>query len=173
MKAARYIFILLIFILHGKVQAQCPELPEKYEWNTAEDYANDKDLVKKTLRWLCNTPLGVEVQKRSVANAFVLEWLAGTPELTMNVDTRVLPFETDHPELLYTFMHGMALYMLEHPKETDQIKLHTQGLKVVAELALSSKELSKSRSLKRLLRADRKNKLREYTKELLEEKKTP
>ncbi len=151
--------------------AQCPKLPEKYEWNSHDDYAKDKQLVTKTLRWLCVTPLGIEVQQRSIANAFVLEWLAGTDEFKLIVDSKVLPFQTEHPELLFTLLHGMALYMIDHPKENNTIKLHTEGLKVVANLATQSKELSKSRSMKKLIHAAKRNKLKAYTEKILMRKK--
>ncbi len=145
---------------------RCPQLPKTYEWNAKEDYRKDREIVKKTLRWLCNNPLGVDIQTRSVANAFVLEWLAGTPDMTLDIQTRYLPFVQDHPELLYSFIHGAAYYKMNHPESTT-LKLYMAGFETVARLAGQSKELKKSSSLRPLLKAARKNQLREFTRTTL------
>lgn len=173
----RYALIILslVFlpedILHAQV-GKCPQLPLTYDWVTPADYEKDTELVKQTLRWLCRTPLRAELQKQSLANAYVMEWLAGTPSITLEVETKYLPFVEDHPELLFTFIHGMAYYCLNHPETKNQVRLYLEGFKVVANLAAQSKELSKSPSLKSLLKAAKKNVLKEYTMEIIEKQGT-
>lgn len=143
---------------------RCPELPDKYQWKNAEDYSKDKELVKKTLNWLCQTPLSEDLRNRTLANAFVLEWLAGTPELTLNIRTGVLKFPDEHPELLLTFMHGMAYYSLLHPKDESELKRYEAGIKTVVDLAEQSKELSKLSRIKELEKMIKKGKLNAYLK---------
>jgi hypothetical protein len=147
-------------------KARCWETAQQ-EVLTSEDYLKDKECVKKTLRWLCTTPLGVEVQQRSYANAYVMEWIAGTPMFTLELETKYLLFIDEHPELLYSFIHGMASYKLEHVDEKNPVKLYSEGFKIVASLASQSKELSKSSVLKPLLKAARKKTIREYTQTVL------
>lgn len=168
----RFIFIIFISCFFQAPSAwsqvgRCPQLPQDYVWEVAADYEKDRDLVKKTLRWLCVTPLGADIQQRSVANAFVMEWLAGTPSFTIEIKSDYLQFTQEHPELLFTFIHGVGYYMMDHPEEKAELKLYNEGFKVVANLAAQSKELSKSSSLKPLLKAARKNTIRDYTKQIL------
>lgn len=160
------IFLLLVLVPVKMFcqPGQCPDLPEKYRWITAEDYTKDRELVKKTLRWLCVTPLSEDIRVRALANAFVLEWLAGTPEITMNVRTKVLNFPDEHPELLLTFMHGMAYYALSHPKENNEVKMYEAGIKTVVDLSGQSKELSKLSRIKDFERMMKKGKLTLYLK---------
>ncbi len=167
MNLRSYIFMLLLALTMEGAMAQCPTLPISYSWTTANDYAKDEDLIKKTLVWLCNTPLGHDVQQRSKANAYVLEWLAGSPTVKLDVKTTGMPFIEQHPELLFPLIHGMALYVMQHPKEKDTLVLHTEGLKVAARLAEQSKELNKSADVKRLVRKAKAGKLKEYCAELL------
>ncbi|MFN0030682.1 MAG: hypothetical protein ACKVOR_00835 [Flavobacteriales bacterium] len=164
MKWLRHILMVVSLVVQTSVHAQCPDIPETYHWETAEDYARDKELVKKTLRWLCRTPLGEQVQQRSMANAYVLEWLAGTPEPTISIDTKVLCCTNEFPDLLYTYMHGIALYVLEHEKQKTNAELQVEGLKVVAALAAQSKEISKAGCMRKMLRAAKRGKLKEYVK---------
>jgi hypothetical protein len=142
---------------------RCPKLPETYTWNNADDYKKDYDLVKKTLKWLCNTPLGLDVQQRSIANAFVLEWLAGSPQIRVEIETEKLTFYSKHSDLMFSFIHGVALYMMEKPTVQDELTLYTAGYSTVASLASQSEELSKSGELKPLLKALKKNRIKEFT----------
>lgn len=174
MKWCVFIALLLSVNTSNKLSAQtrsCPELPEYYEWNTASDYQASHDLVKKTLKWLCNTPLGEDILKRSQANAFVMEWLAGTPEFTVNIDTQYLPFLEEHPDLLYPFIHAVSYYKMDHPEETKELKLYLRGYKTIANLASQSKEYSKSPALRPLLKASKKNTIEDYVKKIFESDK--
>jgi hypothetical protein len=165
------ILLLLVqcFVYSQSILAQagkCPPIPKEYGWKNASEYEKDKELVKKTLKWLCQTPLGEDVKQRSLANAFVLEWLAGAPNMTITVEQKWLPFLEKHQELLFVFIHGVALYKMDHAAENDETKLYTEGYKTIVELALQSKELSHSRALRPLLKAARKAQIKQYFTEV-------
>jgi len=162
------LLVLMVFAFLPKVNfgqlGQCPDLPKTYHWQVAEDYAKDRELVKKALRWLCVTPISEDLRDRALANAFVLEWLAGTPEITLDVRTKVLDLPSEHPELLLTFMHGMAYYTILHPKENSEIKKYEAGIKTIVDLANQSKELSKLARIRDLERMMNRGKLNSYLK---------
>lgn len=165
------LIILLLTYTATTVTAQegrCPKIPSAYSWSADEDYSKDEDLIKKTIKWLCVTPLGVDVQQRSLANAYVMEWLAGAPQIKINITTAHLPFYEAHPDLLFPFLHGIALFKMNKPGITDQLTLYTEGMDVVASLTQQSKELSKSKVLKPLLKAYKKKRMKEYVKQILE-----
>lgn len=170
----RLLFLILILGITSVVNAQyahCPDIPVEYSWVEAADYAKDKEVVVRCIQWLCETPWGWEPEKRSVANAFVLEWIAGTPEITITVESSWIPSVDEHPELLYSMIHGMARYALKHPEIKDMEKLKTEGYKVVASIASQSKEMSSDREIKKLIKAHEKGKLKAWMKEFSEKKK--
>lgn len=173
MKTITLLLVSAILLLHLPANAQegrCPKLPSNYQWESEKDYEKDEDLVKKTLRWLCATPLALDVEERSLANAFVLEWIAGSPEILVEVKTELLPFYQDHPDLLYTFIHAVALFKMERPGIKDEPTLYKEGFDVIAELAVQSKELSHSHSLRPLIKAYKKSKMKEYVKSIQQKK---
>ncbi len=170
-KALIIIVLQLISIQNSSAQyARCPKIPENYFWNTAEDYKKDSELVKKVLVWLCKTPLGIDVQQRSVANAFVMEWLAGSPQVTVEIATEKLTFYDKYPDLLFSFIHGVTLLKMEKPNLLDEVALYGQGYETVASLASQSEELSKEAEMKPLLKAYKKNRIKAYTMEALSPK---
>lgn len=158
---------LLFALSTSQAQLKCPELPQEFNWQTAEDYRKDAELVKKTLRWLCSAPLNIDLSKRSEANVFVLKWLSGTPDYTIAIETAKLPFLEQHPELLDTFIHGMALGYLSKDKPIEQVDAYAAGFQAVVQVASQSKSLSKSRHLRPLFKAARKNELKKYAEKTL------
>jgi hypothetical protein len=155
--------VLILQMISHLAKSQVPEIPVDYSWNSAAEYARDQSKVREVLKWLCKTPLGVEVQKRSEANLFVMEWIAGSPGFTLKLSTVVLPeFPIGQEQLMYSYIHGAALYAMDHPNEQDSVRFAVEGLKVLARLVEQSESLSKERAMRPLLKAFRKNKLKEY-----------
>lgn len=168
----QYIVCFSLLFIAGEGIAQypnCPEIPNKYGWSAPEDYTEDREQIIRVLKWLCTSPPGWQIDKRSLANAYVLEWIAGTPEFTLEVHSELVPSLQKFPDLLNSLMHGMSLYKLEHPDVTDVIKLHTEGMAVVAELAMQSKELSRDREIEKVIKAHKRHQLKAWVKERLAE----
>jgi hypothetical protein len=153
-------------LLLGELNAQpCPDLPDYTSWKKASDYAASRDSVEKVIQWLCRTPFALFPVERSEANVCVLFWIAGTPDLRVDVNTKALPFIEENEELLYPVIHGIAHYQLKHPKEKDAVKLHAEGLKTLAALAEQSESLRRERYLRELMKAYHREKLTDYVSE--------
>lgn len=175
MRSLRYIVFaaFLFFVNKGITQVvKLPEIPMEYAWNSPEEYRASKDDIEKCLRWLCTTPYGLEVVKRSEVNAYVMTWVAGSPELTVNLDVKYFPFLLENQELLFTMIHGMAYYQLNHPNEKSQEKIYLKGLETICELSNQSEELTKAKYLKPLLKAHKKKELKTFLAELLKSSKS-
>lgn len=164
------LFFLIIFcgsLCVGYGQSSGPRLPKDLVLEKAEDYREHEGLAKKCAAWLINTPLDKEVKKRNELNAFVMMWFSGSPDYTLVIQSEALPFLADHEELLFPFIHGMGLYVLGHPQETDAVKLHAEGLKAVSIAVNSSKCVQKDKVLKSILKAERRGKLTELVESWL------
>ena len=147
-----------------------PTLPEEFVLDAPDDYPQYQEIVIESLQWLLKTPMEEQVNLRAKHNAFDLIWLSGAPNLSIDIDSKAMPFMDTHEELFYTFIFGMALYQLKHPGvKTDKIKLHTYGLKAVAEMVLKSHHVEMDASLRKIVKAYRKKQLKEYAQKRLEE----
>ncbi len=157
--------LLLMVAFPATVEAQCnaPHVPEELVLTEAAHYSEHKALVKKCLSWLVKTPKDECVETRDELNAFVILWLSGAPDLTVDVSTDCMLFIEENEDLFFTFLHGVALYQINHEKENDPVVLHAQGLKAVAHQAREAK-CAKSAEIKKILKADRKDKLEEYAR---------
>ncbi|MFT4679230.1 MAG: hypothetical protein ACI84C_001022 [Flavobacteriales bacterium] len=157
---------LLACSLTSISQCSAPNVPEELVLAEAAHYGEHKALVKKSLAWLVKTPMDECTEAREELNAFVVLWLSGSPEIRVDVKTSCMPFIEDNEDLFFTFLHGVALYQINHRQETDPVVLHAQGLKSVA-FQVREAKCSKSPELKAILKADRKNRLEEYATECL------
>jgi hypothetical protein len=167
-----YVIIFLGLALQGEAQrSKCPEIPEGYVWDNPEDYRKDSVFVSECLVWLCQAPLYKSMECRSRVNIYVMEWLAGTTGLTIDVDSRALPFAEENPELLYSFIHGMALYKMKNKACENVDELRIQGLKAVCKLVEREEEMKRSKSVKQLMRMSKSDKkLNNYYQKLVSPK---
>jgi hypothetical protein len=151
-----------IFLGHLAVNAQtCPKIPEEYSWETPAQYKKDQGDIKKCLEYLCDAPLSYQVE-RSEVNAYVMEWLSGSPDITVDIDTRALPFLSYNEELIFPVVHGMALFQFTHPNITDKVVLHAHGIEVLAKLVDEDPTLRREEYMKDILKAARRNKLESW-----------
>lgn len=160
------LLILSSFIaVVSSLGAQIPEIPAEYEWSVAEDYRNAEPHIEKCLKWLCATPLGEHVALRSEANAYVLTWLSGTPDYTIEVPSYFIELIGENKELLYSYIHGAAYYLMNHKTAKNPDKIDLEACKIVCELMLSSEKYSKDRDFKSMLKSYKKGKLEAFLKE--------
>ena len=163
--------ILSLILLLGCAQCiaqsiSCPRLPEKYEWKTARDYKRDEDLVLRTLQWLNKTPLNDELIMRSTANLFVMQWICGSPSLNITIDTSILPFYAEFPDLLFPYIHGVAQCRLTKNKSCDELKATVNGFNTVAFMIRNDDNLKKKKPLQALVKASKKGKMELYVQSL-------
>jgi hypothetical protein len=146
-----------------------PLIPKENKWKSASAYKKETESIKRALRWLCCCPLQSEIVLRSQANAYVLEWLAGTPTISLNIETKYLTFLEEYPELLFTFLHGAMLYCLEQPKQNDASLVYLHGYETVIRLSKSDKVIWRSETMKHLRRLMKKKELQGYIEALMSE----
>lgn len=121
------VFVVFTFSAYGQEYM----VPKNVKFENKEDYAAYEPQVKETINWLLATSLGKEANKRTEANAFLMMWLTGTPNVSVNVNTDILPFIKKSPELLLPFIAGCVKYSLENNYSKDDILLNKAGIETV------------------------------------------
>src|SRR5579871_6789792 len=81
------LFSTLILIAFTNIHAQTKfEVPKNLELKTKEDYAKYEPTIVDAAKWLEETDLDKERNKRKDVNAFILEWVSGSPTVTVDID---------------------------------------------------------------------------------------
>jgi len=164
----------LTFAAHVCAQpSSAPRIPENYHWESLRDYKKDEDLIVRTLQWLCKTPINNEIEYRSSASLFVMEWIAGSPRIKIEIASNVLPFYETYPDLLFPYIQGLALKKLSKPACSNELEAMIGGFNVLGFMIDTDPSLRKEKVLRPILKAYRKNKMLSFVEKLNDSKKNP
>ena len=154
--------LCLIFSV-GLVQAQEFEVPENIHLKKAEDFKTYETDIVACAHWLLNTPINSQQQKRAQANAFMMQWLIGSPSVSIELREGIMTFMESSPELVILFMSGWTAYVLEGG-EKDDIKAGTlAGLDYVMRFyEANRKQLNEDKNIERFFKLKEKDKLEQF-----------
>lgn len=138
--------------------------PSNYQLNKKEDFAKYEKEVIKATDWLIKTPLGEEDTKRLYVNKFLMTWLAGSPNVTVELNQKITPI-SDCADCMLVFLGGYAKYALENDDYENAEKANIAGVESMIEFYKKNKEqLGKVKLMEKYIKAQNKNELPEFVK---------
>lgn len=144
--------------------AKVSENTNEYKLETKDDFAKYEQDVIDLFNWLVENPIGEEPEKRKEINAFLLQWLTGSPNVTVELSEKIVTY-MDCGECLMMFMGGWTKYALETRDFNNKVKGNLAGTESVIKFYLANKkQLGKNRSIEKLIKLKEKNKLEEFIK---------
>lgn len=135
-----------------------------YKLEKKEDYAKYETDVINMYNWLLTTPIGAEPEKRKAINAFVIQWISGSPNVTIELSADIVTY-MDCGECLTIFMGGWTKYALETKDFEGKVKGNLAGTEGVIEFyTLNKKALGKNKEIEKLIQLKNDNKLENFIK---------
>ena len=135
-----------------------------YSLETKEDYAKYEQEVVNAYNWLLKTPLGTQASDRKSVNAFLIKWLTGSPNVSIELSDKIVTY-LDCGECLTVFMGGWAKYALESRDFKNKFEGNLAGTEGVIEFYLKNKQtLGKNKAIEKLIKMKDKNKLKSFIK---------
>jgi hypothetical protein len=126
MRKLIFAFFFLFFFMSLKAQVfEVPSMDIKPTTQTEYDLMEPS--ILGCISWLNSTPLSIDAEKHTSANAYFMLWLTGTQKVNVVVDGYVLNYAEKNPELLMAFMTGWSKLALEKG-EKDNFKLALAGM---------------------------------------------
>jgi hypothetical protein len=126
MRKLIFAFFFLCFFI--SLKAQIFEVPSMdFKPTTQTEYDVMEPSILSCINWLNVTPLSIDAEKHTSANAYFMLWLTGTQKVNVVVDGYVLNYAEKNPELLMAFMTGWSKLALEKG-EKDNFKLALAGM---------------------------------------------
>lgn len=172
----RFIFIpvlatlLSISAYHAQAQ-QLPDLPGEKELRVKEDYAKYEPLVKEVADWLEETDLDKQTEVRRKAGSFILNWIMGSPTVTIEVTNNDTEMMKKNPSLYFIYMARYASYCITNKSYQDKVAPMKAGLTAVAKVYKKAIEIKKTKALDKLVLAIDDNKLDEYIRDIASKRK--
>lgn len=107
------------------------EVPKNYSFVTAEDYVKYQPDILRCIDFLEEAPLDENPSKRKEANAFLLKWLVGSPNVNVDLHPYVTDFSQKNKDFLAIFMGGWTRLALQQPDSATKIRCHLAGVRSV------------------------------------------
>ena len=140
-----------------------PELPTQVKLVTEGDYIRYQTVAREGIDWLLSSPLDSNMTSRSEVNAFCLEWLAGHPDLRVEVYSTLMPYATEFPELMHIHILAAGRFLMENP-DAQLLDVNLAGVAAVCEQVKKNKGPIESESLKSILSSQREGQLRDWVR---------
>lgn len=139
-------------------------VPQQVRMSTAEDYKRyHKDIIAAA-KWLQETPMDRETEKRKAVNAFVMQWITGTDQVSLGVNSKLGEIMQENPELFAVYAAVYSRHILEQKgagKEQDAIRA---GLLAIINIYNKGAGVKKSKTMAELARLAELKKLDDYIK---------
>jgi hypothetical protein len=157
----KILITLLLTTCSAVLFAQDFEVPENYKLEKAGDYAQYEQDIIKCVDWLIKTPITEQKTKRKAANAFLLKWISGSPDVSVTVDPKIVTFKDG--DMLLIFMGGWAKYAIETRNFKDNVGGNVAGIEAVIAFYTNNKEtLGKDKNVEKYVKMKEQGKLKAY-----------
>lgn len=157
----RSLLMIGLLALSGSAMAQEFNLPPDYALETPDDFEKYKPFVVQGVEYLINSPIDQEPEKRLQVNMFLLQWIGGSPNISIGLQDDIVTF-VDCDECLMVFMGGWGKYAIEK-NDGDIVKGNMAGLESAIRLYKNNRKiLGKSEALEKYIRLKDKGELESY-----------
>ncbi len=153
--------ILFLSFLSFNLVAQEVTIPKNIKLETEADYKKSEPLVLKSIEWIQKTPLSENAAKRKELNGFLIQWMSGSPNVSIEIAPNLVPM--DAAECLMAFMSGWAKYSLENNYSKDKQKGAMAGVeRMIAFYENNKSQIGKTSAVEKLIKRKKKGKLEKY-----------
>ncbi len=155
MKNIKFITVTILFLISQITLAQNFELPQNIQLKNKSDYAKYKNPIVNAINWLENTPIKEQTAKRTKVKNFVMQWIMGTPMVSIGLQSFQMELTKKNPELLTSFLGGWTKFELENPSEKNNtIKANLAGFKSLMKVYANNKGngIKKDRTIEKIIK---------------------
>lgn len=148
---------IFLFCICFVSTAQDFELPTNIKLDKAEDYAKYNTDIVNAVTWLENTPIEEQTDKRTLVSAFLMQWMSGTPTLTISVHAFQVELTEKNPDLLMTFLGAYSKFVIENPSQKeDTLAANVAGFQSLLKVYKNNKGkgIKKDKKVEKLLKLD-------------------
>lgn len=151
--------VFFAFIVLG-LSAQDLNVPRDYELKTKEDYARYQPDLLSCITWIMNTPVEVKPEKRKEANAFVVKWITGSPDVSIELKPEIVNFMEPNHDLLVIFLSAWTKYSIENNDYKNKLQGNLKGVEAVIDFYKKNREhLSKDKNVEKYMKMKEKGDL--------------
>lgn len=155
--------LIVLFFATTNLIAQDNNTSNGIKLETPEDYKKTEQLFLAGTDWFVNTPISETPAKRKEINAFLLKWMMGSPNVSIELVSGIVPL--DCPDCMMAFMSGWAKYSIKNNYSKDKIAGAVAGAENAIDFYTKNKaEIGKNSDMEKLIKQQKKGKLNKFIK---------
>lgn len=158
------LIITLVFITFTAISMSSQtkfDLPENIVLKTESDYAKYENDIISAAQWLEENDLDKDIEKRKRVDVFIIQWVSGTPNVTVEMNESLIKLYDENSELLVLYMASYSKHLLENKNDDKKSAIKT-GLISMINVYKKGIAISKSKEMEKAIKAFDQNKLDEY-----------
>ena len=161
---------LLVLTLPGAhysfAQAQF-EVPENFELKTQDDTAKYETAIIGAAKWLEETDLNKERDKRQQVISFVLRWLEASPSVNLELTDPIAKLYEKNDLLLGVFLASYARNAVENKSTRSKFSPTKAAVTSMISVYKKGVAIAKSRQMENVVKLAGENKLDEFITQVL------
>lgn len=157
-----------VFALTSAITAQGQtkfEVPQNVAMNTEADYAKYEKAIIDAAKWLETTDLNKETGKRQEVNAFVVQWITGSPTVTVDINENLGALFENNTQLLGIYLASYTSNFLEQKSVATKFSAVKAGLTSMMSVYKKGIEINKNKTMDQLIKLTAEQKLDQYINE--------
>lgn len=138
------------------------ELPPNTVLEAKEDYAKYETTMVDAARWLEETDLGKEPDKRQMVNAFVLQWVSGSPNVSVEINEQLSKIYGKNIQLIGVYLASYSRHYIENKGTATKASATKAALTSMMNVYKKKIAISKSKEMEKLIKLTDEGTLDEY-----------
>ena len=152
--------IAFLFSLHINAQTKF-DVPKNVQLKAGSDYPKYKDDIINAAKWLEETDLDKDIAKRKEVDAFIIQWISGTPDITVAVTEGHTKLYGDNTELMIVFLASYSRNFLENQNATKETATKA-GVISMMNVYKKGIAIAKNKEMEKAIKANDNGKLDKY-----------
>ncbi|MFN4314320.1 MAG: hypothetical protein ACK4E0_08510 [Chitinophagaceae bacterium] len=138
------------------------ELPSNVVLEAKEDYAKYETAMVDAAKWLEETDLGKEPDKRQEVNAFVLQWVSGSPTVSVEINEHLSKIYGKNIQLIGVYLASYCRHYIENKGTATKASATKAALTSMMNVYKKGIAIKKSKEMDKLIKQAEEGKLDEY-----------
>lgn len=156
-----YFVIAVTFMTNMKAQVSF-EVPQSIELKTNDDYTKLEPSIIDAAKWLEETDLNKEPKKRQQVSAFVLQWVTGSPTVSIDLTESLMKIYGKNTDLLSIYLASFSRNFIENKDKATKFLATKAALLSIMKVYKKGINISKSKDMEKLIKLTNENKLDDY-----------
>ncbi len=145
----QFIILFLTKSVHGQSTFV---LPDSIALNSKSDYLKYEKTIINASKWIQETDLDKEYDKRSQINTFLLKWVEGSPNVSVIISPALAKIYGKNNQLLIVYMAGFAANEIQHNYYSNKQASIFSGVKAMIAVYRKGILIKKSSEMEKLLK---------------------